>query len=177
MTSDEPPANTRSGSPFWIDIDPDSPLYAVARQVKVTRDPARWPEAPEFSSRQFSAVPVRKNVGMLEAAWILLKDRLRKRDDIADRLADIEGLIVAGHNAAADRQIRAFLSHHQDIATRASVLGLMSLNAYDRGREGEARVAHQIALAAGCPHPAMIEVFGLERDAWQDDSPEEEQAD
>ena len=91
---------------------------------------------------------------------MLFRDSLRLRDKLAERLRDIKELIIAGHNEVADQHIDRLRSDYPTEETKARVLGLVSLNLYDRGKEAKAQYIHEFALLLGTEHPAMLEIFG-----------------
>jgi len=150
----------RSDGSLWLPVDPASPLRAALDEFEVVHGRQRWMAAPAFSRRRWLARPALKGIGLLRAACLLLRASMQKRDELAERLCDIEELILAGHNDAADRQIERWRSQFADDERQQRVLGLMSLNRYDCGQEQEARFFHLFALLAGSAHPAMIEIFG-----------------
>lgn len=159
--SDEPSRpHQRADGSLWLRIDPASPLHSAVREVEVAREVRRWMAAPRFSQDRWLAKPEVRRIGWLRAVWLLMRESLRPRDELAERLKDIERLILGGHNDAADRQIDRWRSQFADDECQSRVLGLMSLNSYDRGQEREAQFHHFFALLAGSAHPAMIEIFG-----------------
>jgi hypothetical protein len=160
MAEDRPRTKQGSDGSLWLHIAPDSPLGAAVSEVEVTPERQRWMAAPEFSRNRYVAKPVQRKIGLLRALAILVRDQLRPRDDIAERLRDIEELIITGHNDAADTQIEKLRADYPTEAMKARVLGLTSLNLYDRGNEGKALYIHEFALLCGTAHPAMIEIFG-----------------
>ncbi len=160
MGKDEPLLDQRPDGSRWMRVDAESPLGAAVSEIEVVPERQRWMAAPRFSSRRFLARPVHRRIGLIRAAILLVRECLRPRDDIAERLRDIEELIVAGHNDAADRQIDRLRGDYPSDEVKARVLGLVSLNLYDRGNAGKAQYIHECALLCGAAHPAMIEIFG-----------------
>lgn len=150
----------RPDGSLWLQVDPDSSLGAAADEVEVTPERQRWMAAPEFSRNRYRAKPARKKIGLLRALPILLREKLRPRDNVAERLRDIEELIIGGHNDVADVQIERLRADYPTEEMKARVLGLVSLNLYDVGNEGKALYIHEFALLCGTAHPAMIEIFG-----------------
>lgn len=145
---------------LWLRVDGDSPLSTAVSEIEVTPERQRWMAAPEFSRGRVLAKPARQTIGRLSALILLVRESLRPRDDIAERLRDIEELILAGHNDAADRQIDRLRGDYPSEEIKARVLGLVSLNLYDQGNMGKAQYIHEFALLCGSAHPAMIEIFG-----------------
>lgn len=145
---------------MWLQVDPGSPLGAAVDEVEVAPEQKRWMAAPEFSRNRYRAKPAQKKIGLLRALAILVREQLRPRDDAAERLRDIEELIIAGHNDAADVQIERLRADYPTEEMKARVLGLVSLNLYDVGNEGKALYIHEFALLCGTAHPAMVEIFG-----------------
>ena len=160
MGDDGPRTKQKPDGSLWLQVDPDSPLGAAVDEVEVTRERRRWMAAPEFSRNRYRAKPAMKKVGLLRALAVLVRAQLRPRDDIAERLHDIEELIVGGHNDAADAQIERLRADYPTEAMKARVLGLVSLNLFDQGNEGKALYIHEFALLCGTAHPVMIEIFG-----------------
>ncbi len=145
---------------MWLQVDPDSPLSAAVDEVEATPERRRWMAAPEFSRNRYRAKPTQKKIGLVRALVILVREHLRPRDDVAERLRDVEDLIMSGHNDAADEQIERLRADYPTEEMKARVLGLVSLNLYDRGNEGKAHYIHEFALLCETAHPAMVEIFG-----------------
>ena len=162
MASKGPNPKQKQDGSMWLPISAENPLRSAATKVEVKQERQRWMAAPGYSRNRFLAKPAQKEIGVLRALRVLLRKRLRPRDDFADRLSDIEQLIVAGHNDAADEQIGRLRTDYPFDATRARLLGLISLNLYDRGNEDEAQIMHEYALLFDAAHPAMVEIFGNE---------------
>lgn len=160
MGQGEPEPEQRPDGSLWVRVDAENPLSAVISEIEVARERQRWMAAPEFSRRRYQAKPFQKKIGLLRALVLLVRESLRPRDEIAERLSDIEDLILAGHNDAADRQIERLRGDYPTEEVKARVLGLASLNLYDQGNMGKAQYIHEFALLCGTAHPAMIEIFG-----------------
>lgn len=141
-------------------IDGANPLGAAVSEVEVMKERRRWMAAPLFSENCYAAKPVQKQIGLLRALWIMVRSNLQPRDDVAERLRDIELLIIEGHNDAADAQIDRLRADYPTDEMKARVLGHSSLNLYDQGNLGKAQYIHEFALLCGSAHPAMIEIFG-----------------
>lgn len=168
MAKEDPRLQRRADGSLWLPVDADSPLSSAISEVEVVPERQRWMAAPAFSQGRYQAKPVQQHISWLRALIILVRDAMRPRDEVAERLHDIEALILGGHNDAADQQIERLRADHPDEDMKARVLGLVSLNLYDRGNEGKAQYIHEFALLCGTAHPAMIEIFG---DTVPDGSP------
>lgn len=169
MDDERPDLRRKPDGSLWLKPSGDSPLSSAVSEVEVVRERQRWMAAPEFSKHRYLAKPAQKQIGLLRAAWILVRQSMRPRDEVGERLRDIEQLILGGHNEAAERHIERFRHDYSSDETSRRVYGLMSLNLYDLGREQEAQLMHEFALLAGSAHPAMIEIFGVDLpDHWQD---------
>lgn len=160
MGQSETEPEQRPDGSLWLQVDAENPLSTAVSEIAVIRERQRWMAAPEFSRRRYQARPVQKPIGLLRALILLVRDSLRPRDDVAERLRDIEELILAGHNDAADRQIDRLRCDYPTEDMKARVLGLASLNLYDQGNMGKALYLHEFALLCGTAHPVMIEIFG-----------------
>jgi hypothetical protein len=160
MGDNGPRTKQKPDGSLWLQVDPASPLGAVVNEVEVTPERQRWMAAPEFSRSRYLAKPVQKKVGLLRALAILVRDQLHPRDDVAERLHDIEELIIGGHNDVADVQIERLRADYPTEEMKARVLGLVSLNLYDVGNESKAQYIHEFALLCGTAHPSMTEIFG-----------------
>lgn len=160
MTQDDPRPKQPADGSLWLQVDPQNPLHGAVTEVEVVPERQRWMAAPAFSRGRYQAKPTLHRVGWLKAALILFRDAIRPRDEVAERLRDIENLILAGHNDAAERQIDRLRTDYPGEDMKARVLGLVSLNLYDQGNEGKAQYIHEFALLCGTAHPAMIEIFG-----------------
>ncbi|MFM5908345.1 MAG: hypothetical protein ACKOPO_12305 [Novosphingobium sp.] len=153
----------------WLPLADDHVLHPAIDAVEVRTERRRWMAAPEFSLGRFAAKPAIRPVGFWRALLILLRRARQPHDDVAERLNDIEALILGGHGAHAAQHIARLRQDHPDDATLARVLGLMSLNHYDLGEEDFALFLHEFALRCGSAHPAMIEIFGEDvPDRWAD---------
>ncbi len=156
----EPEPEQRPDGSLWLRVDAENPLGAAVSEIAVIRERQRWMAAPEFSRRRYQAKPIQKPIGLLRALILLVRDSLPRHDDVAERLRDIEELILTGHNDAADRQIDKLRCDYPTEDMKARVLGLTSLNLYDQGNMGKALYIHEFALLCGTAHPVMIEIFG-----------------
>jgi hypothetical protein len=173
MAKDRTPPHVDGQGRTWLPLAEDHALRPALGAVEVRPERQRWMAAPEFSRQRFEARPAIKPVGFWSALRILLRHALQPRDDVAERLNDIEGLILGGHNAHAAQHISRLREDHPDDATLARLFGLMSLNHYDLGDEDFALFLHEFALRCGSAHPAMIEIYGEDvPDRWAD-SPED----
>jgi hypothetical protein len=160
MGDDDPNVEQREDGSLLFHVARENPLSSAVSEVEVVKERQRWMAAPEFSRNRFLAKPSQKKIGLLRALIILVRDRLRPRDDVAERLRDIEELILDGHNEAADTQVERLRADYPTEEMKARVLGLVSLNLYDQGNLGKAQYIHEFALLCGTAHPAMIEIFG-----------------
>jgi hypothetical protein len=157
---DRPQVTRKADGSSWLQIARGHPLGAAVSEVEVVPEQRRWMAASRFSSGRYAAKPMARNIGLLRALIILIRERLRPRDDVTERLHDIEALIIAGHHDAADNHIDRLRADHPGEEMKARVLGLVSLNLYDQGNEGKAQYIHEFALLCGTAHPAMVEIFG-----------------
>ena len=155
-----PDVEQREDGSLWLNVDVDSPLRTAVSEVEVVRERQRWMAAPEFSRNRFEAKPAQRKIGIVRALIIILRESLRPRDDVADRLHDIEQLILAGQNDMADMHIEKLRADYPTEEMKARVLGLYSLNLYDSGNAGKAQYIHEFALLCGTAHPVMTEIFG-----------------
>jgi hypothetical protein len=160
MSKDRPELKQRADGSQWLQVDAQNPLSSARSEVEVVPERQRWMAAPAFSRGRYQAKPVQHRIGWLRALIILVRDAMRPRDEVAERLHDIEALILGGHNDAADQQIERLRADYPGEDMKARVLGLVSLNLYDRGNDGKAHYIHEFALLCGTAHPAMIEIFG-----------------
>ncbi|WP_430443827.1 hypothetical protein [Sphingorhabdus contaminans] len=160
MHKNDPDVEQRKDGSLWLKVDADSPLRNAVSEVEVVRERQRWMAAPKFSRNRFQAKPAQRKIGIVRALIIMLRDSLRPRDDIAERLYDIEQLILAGQNDRADLHIEKLRADYPTEEMKARVLGLYSLNLYDRGNAGKAQYIHEFALLCGTAHPVMTEIFG-----------------
>ena len=153
----------------WLTVDAENPLSTAVTEVEVVPERQRWMAAPDFSRNRYLAKPAQKKIGLFRAFIMLFRDSMRQRDEVAERLRDIEELILAGYNEAADRHIDRLRADYRTEEMKARVLGLVSLNLYDQGNELKARYIHEFALLSGTAHPAMIEIFGDSvPERWED---------
>ena len=150
----------RKDGSHWLKVDEVNPLSTAVSEVEVVRERQRWMAAPEFSRNRFQAMPAQRKIGIVRALIIILRESLRPRDDVAERLRDIEELILAGQNDLADMQIEMIRADYPTEEMKARVLGLYSLNLYDRGNNAKAQYIHEFALLCGTAHPVMTEIFG-----------------
>lgn len=160
MQDNHPKVTRAADGKHWLQIDPANPLSSAMSEVEVVPEVRRWQAAPAFSRHRYVAKPVQKKIGLVRALWIMLRSRRTLRDDKAERLRDIEELILGGHLAAAEAQFSRFGADYPD--QTALVLGLISLSLYDAGHEALALDFHRLALVHGTAHPAMVEIFGSE---------------
>jgi hypothetical protein len=168
MAKDDSRLQRRVDGSLWLPVDAESPLSSATSDVEVVPERQRWMAAPAFSKGRYQAKPMQQRIGWLRALIILVHDAMRPRDEVAERLHDIEALILGGHNDAADQQIARLRADYPGDDMKARVLGLVSLNLYDRGNEGKAQYIHEFAVLCGTAHPAMTEIFG---DTVADPSP------
>jgi hypothetical protein len=160
MSNDRPDVKQRADGSLWLDVDTENPIHVAASSVEIVYERQRWMAAPQFSKDRYLAKPIQKNIGLFRALMVLIREGMRPRDDVGERLRDIEALIIAGHNDAADRQIDRLKADYPTEEMEMRVLGLHSLNLYDQGRAQEAQNVHEFAMQSGTAHPAMIEIFG-----------------
>lgn len=160
MHENDPDVEQREDGSLWLKVDADSPLRTAVSEVEVVRERQRWMAAPEFSRNRFQAKSTERKIGIVRALIIILRESLRSRDDVAERLHDIEQLILAGQNDMADKHIEKVRADYPTEEMKARVLGLYSLNLYDRGNAGKAQYIHECALLCGTAHPVMTEIFG-----------------
>jgi hypothetical protein len=169
MDNSGPEVKQRQDGSLWLSVDGKNPLSTVVTEVEVVRERQRWMTAPDFSRNHYRAKPTQKKIGLLHAIIILVRESMRPRDEVAERLRDIEELILAGHNDAAERHIDRFKADYPTEEMKALVLGLVSLNLYDQGNEVKARYVHEFALLSSTAHPVMTEIFGdTIPERWED---------
>jgi hypothetical protein len=160
MRDKDPNVGQRKDSSLWLKVDDANPLSTAVSEVEVVQERQRWMAAPEFSRNRFQAKPAQRKIGIVRALIIILRESLRPRDDVTERLRDIEQLILAGQNDIADMHIEKIRTDYPTEDMKARVLGLYSLNLYDRGNASKAQYIHEFALLCGTAHPAMTEIFG-----------------
>jgi hypothetical protein len=153
----------------WLTVSPRSPLIHAVREVEVVPEKPRWPQAPGFFADRFVAVPHTRPVSVLQAIRMVWAQWRRPRDDFADRLGDIEEMIVQGYATAAFARIDELLGDYPGPQSSRRVLGLLALAWWDRGDADTARLYHVASLVAGSAHPAMIEIFGEDASLDLDD--------
>ena len=160
MRDKDPNVGQRKDGSLWLKVDSANPLSTAVSEVKVEQERQRWMAAPEFSRNRFQAKPAQRKIGIVRALFMILRESLRPRDDVAERLLDIEKLILSGQNDMADIHIEKIRTDYPTEEMKARVLGLYSLNLYDRGNNAKAQYIHEFALLCGTAHPVMTEIFG-----------------
>lgn len=160
MRDKDPNVEQRKDGSLWLKVDSANPLSTAVSEVEVVQERQRWMAAPEFSRNRFQAKAAQRKIGIVRAFIIIVRESLRPRDDVAERLRDIEELILAGQNDMADIHIEKIRTDYPTEDMKARVLGLYSLNLYDRGNTAKAQYIHEFALLCGTAHPAMAEIFG-----------------
>jgi hypothetical protein len=119
-------------------------------------------------NRLWVAEPSSKKVSWFQALMILLKHRSVRHDEIAELLRDAESLILTGHAGLAITRLSDWMEHAPGLAKQA--MGMLSLAYFMDHQPFLARAAHVRALELGCPHPAMIDRFGLDLEDGLEDS-------